>query len=167
MNLLRTQRALILIPPAESGLSSKIPHLRKPNISGWVLKGGTQSPSELGTFEGTTIIPAGGYLVIGGENAELDLGVAPDVVFDFSLGNATSNTDGLQLVDCAGTVIDVVIYGESNDDGWVDEQGNIAVSFAPKPGDGASIGRLPDGVDTNDNGLDFSELKLWNPLAAQ
>ena len=133
------------------------------DISGWVLKGGTQSPSELGTFEGSTIIPAGGYLVIGGENAELDLGVAPDVVFDFSLGNATSNTDGLQLVDCAGTVIDVVIYGESNDDGWVDEQGNIAVSFAPKPGDGASIGRLPDGVDTNDNGLDFSELNFGTP----
>ena len=84
------------------------------------------------------------------------LGSAPDVVFDFSLGNA-SNTDGLQLVDCAGTVIDVVIYGESNDDGWTDEQGNVVVSFAPKPGDGASIGRLPDGVGTMTMGLEISE----------
>ena len=44
--------------------------------------------------------------------------MAPDVVFDFSLENATSNTDGLQLVDCAGTVIDVVIYGEQMMVGW-------------------------------------------------
>ena len=133
------------------------------DISGWSLRGGTQSPSELGVFEGSRIIPAGGYLVVGGENAALELGQEPDVMFDFSLGNATSNTDGLQLVDCAGTVIDVVIYGELNEDDWVDEQGNIAVTFAPKPGDGASIGRLPDGVDTNDNGLDFSELSFGTP----
>ncbi|MEC8380505.1 MAG: lamin tail domain-containing protein [Myxococcota bacterium] len=133
------------------------------DLSSWSLMGGTQGPSELGVFESGTIIPAGGYLVIGGENAYMELGSAPDVVFDFSLGNATSNADGLQLVDCAGTVIDVAIYGESNEDGWTDEQGNVVVSFAPKPGDGASIGRLPDGVDSNDNGADFSELSFGTP----
>ena len=99
------------------------------DVSGWSIQGGTQGPSTLGTFSDNTIIAAGGYLVVGGDQAFSELGDVPDVVFDVSLGNATSNTDGIQLIDCSETIIDVVIYGDSNDDGWTDEQGNEVVGL--------------------------------------
>jgi hypothetical protein len=136
------------------------------DISGWMLKGGTQSPSTFGSFEVGSIIPANGYFVVGGELSDLELGMAADAIFDISLGNATSNADGLQLVDCENNIIDVVIYGTVNEDDWTDEEGVLVGSFAPKPGDGISIGRVPNGEDTNDNGVDFLSLNFTSPWMA-
>lgn len=153
-------------PPDREWIELKNKTSSDVDISGWSLQGGTQGPSNFGTFPDNTVIAAGGYLIIGGDQAYTELGGVPDLVLDISLGNATSNTDGVQLVDCAETIIDVVIYGENNDDGWTDEQGNVVTSFAPKPGDGVSIGRLPDGSDSNDNGVDFTELTFPTPWQA-
>ena len=84
-----------------------------------------------------------GELVGGGELAEL------------SFGNATSNADIIQLVTGGGTVVDSLIYGMSNADGWLDDSGAEATSLAPKPSEGQSIARVVDGADTDACGDDF------------
>ena len=42
-----------------------------------------------------------------------------------------------------------------NSDGWTNEAGAIVLSSAPKPSAGQSIARRADGVDTDENGVDF------------
>jgi hypothetical protein len=127
------------------------------DVSGWTLQGGSSSYSSFGTLpEGLTLL-AGSYLLIGDELVESDLGMVPDVLMDISLGNASSNADAIQLVDCIEQVIDTVIYGDvlNESDPWVDDLGNVPTSFAPKPSSGQSTVRSPNGVDSNDSGIDF------------
>jgi len=81
----------------------------------------------------------------------------------FSLGNAGSNADGVRLVDCDGAPVDTVIYGETNEDGWVDDGGGTATSLAVDPASGASIGRIEDGVDTDLSWDDFDRFDAPTP----
>jgi hypothetical protein len=119
------------------------------SVGGWSLDADTSSFGG-GAPLPEIDVPAGGHLVVG------QPGVAfADVEVDFSLGNATSNSDGLQLRDCEGVVVDTVIYGTPNSDGWVDDTGEIATSLAPKAGSGASLARRDDGADTDRSGDDF------------
>lgn len=139
------------------------------DLSGWMFRGGTSSGGSLGSaFPDGIIVAPGAYVVIGGELAAKALGVEPDVVLDFSLGNASSNADGVMLTDCNGVIYDTVIYGDelNKDDGWLDDTGATPVSFAPVPGDGEPIGRVPDGVDTDDSGADFQVLPFPTPWQA-
>lgn len=95
-------------------------------------------------FPGGTELAAGGFLVVGGANA-----AEADLVSDaLDLGNASSSGDGVRLLDCEGTVVDSVLWGEDNSDG-LDTTGG-ASDAVPDPGEGASIGRYPDGADTDD-----------------
>ena len=130
------------------------------DLSGWAIASGTSSFSAGDPFPGGTTIPDGGYLVIA-QSAKVSGG---DVVNGgWSLGNATSSSDGVRLEDCNGSVADTVIYGEPNDDEFLDDGGSIATSLAPSPGEGATAARLPDGVDTDRSGADFGELGLPTP----
>ncbi len=110
----------------------------------WVLEAAKSSWSVQATMPGGLEIPAGGHLVIGGE-----LAGTVDVLASLDLGNAGSNGDGVRLVDCEGAIVDTVIYGENNDDGLFDDLGGAAFTLAPEMGDGQSIARYPDGVDTD------------------
>ena len=80
---------------------------------------------------------------------------------DLKMGAAGSNADALRLLHCGPGVSDVVVYGPSEDgvsensDGWTNEAGAIVLSSAPKPSAGQSIARRADGVDTDENGVDF------------
>jgi hypothetical protein len=136
------------------------------DLAGWSFMGGTSSGGSLGDPfpDGSTIAP-GEYLVIGGSLASKILGDTPDIVTDFSLGNASSNADGVMLADCNGTVYDTVIYGGAlnKEDGWTEDDGTTPDRFAPIPGDGAAIGRMPNGVDSDRSGDDFQELPFPTP----
>ena len=137
------------------------------DLSGWLIQGGTDIDGFSEELPPGTILPAGGYLIIGGPLAIKGLGMAPDVEVDFSLGNASSNADGILIADCGGVIYDTVVYGPSlsKDDGWLDDTGGTP-TLAPKPGDGESIGRLPSGVDTDDIAADFVALPFPSPWEA-
>ena len=83
----------------------------------------------------------------------------PDVVLssdqDFTFGSASSNSDAVRLVHCGFGVADTVVYGEPNSDLWLDDSGNVSVSFAPGPESGVSIARIQNGVDSDHSGDDF------------
>jgi hypothetical protein len=90
-----------------------------------------------------TTIGAGGFFVIGRANvAEADYST------EFGIGNG-SGGDAVRLLDCAGDLVDVVVYGSSNDDEMLDESGEVA-SPAPNPGGNRSLARIEDGVDADD-----------------
>jgi len=118
----------------------------------WVLEV-FKSDAEDGTEEqippGTTL-PAGGRLVIGGSAVSFE----PDLVIDFSFGNGDEG-DAVHLYDFAGTLEDAIVYGGSNEDGMLDENG-VATSIAPDAGSDVSLARCPDGEDTNASGDDFA-----------
>lgn len=66
-----------------------------------------------------------------------------------------SDGDGLRLLDCEGSVVDTVIYGGTNTDGLIDDDGSVATSIAGQPGSDDVLARREDGIDTNDSGADF------------
>ena len=89
-----------------------------------------------------TTIAADGLLVIGG-NLVVPF---PDVVTTYSLQNGP---DSIRLVDADGRVLDTVGYGALDDPAFVETMG------AAKVPAGKSIARALDGVDSDDNSLDF------------
>jgi hypothetical protein len=120
------------------------------DLADWVIQAGAANYDTQITFvSGTTLAPQA-FLVVGGANF-----ADAQVTGPLSLGNASSSADGVRLADCAGTVVDTVVYGLPNSDGLVDDTGAAAVSMAPKPGSGDSLARHSDGLDTNQCGVDF------------
>lgn len=127
------------------------------DLTGWTLKAGTSSLTTQAELSGT--IEPGQYMVVGGDGVAF----ADFVDSGFSLGNATSNSDAIQLHGCEGYT-DTVVYGEDNSaDLWTEDDGSEATSMAPKTTSGLSIGRWPDGVDTDVSGTDFATLDWSSP----
>ena len=130
------------------------------DLTGWQIIAGTSSYSTFHTFEGGILQP-GEHFLIGGEEVD---NVDQVKSASGSLGNATSNSDAVRLLDCAGFPADTVIYGSPNDDdAWVDDTGEIATRTAPSPGEGSSLQRVEDGYDTDDSQADFAETSLPTP----
>lgn len=121
------------------------------DLSDYVLQAETRTFDGSGTrLPKESFMPPGAYWVVGGESvAERTLPLQG------SLPNASSNADAIQLIDCDGGIVDTVIYGGSNEDGWVDDGGDTATSIAPKATNGATVARAFDGVDTDQSGVDF------------
>ncbi|RME23865.1 MAG: lamin tail domain-containing protein [Deltaproteobacteria bacterium] len=130
------------------------------DLSGWKLEYGASSYSGHATIPDGTIIPAGSWLVIGGELVD-----EAEIILSLSMGNASEGADGLRLVCADGAVADIVIYGESNDEGWTNEAGELS-TVAPAAPSGASLGRDPDGVDTDDSAADFVAFDYASPGSA-
>ncbi len=128
------------------------------DLSGWELQFGTSSYGSSAIIPDGTTLEAGGFLVVGEANAP-NVGV----VVELGLGNAGSSADALRLIDCGPGVVDTVIYGTPNSDGWTDDLGGVPDSTAPAPGSDNSIQRLSDGYDTDDNGADFVEQESPTP----
>jgi hypothetical protein len=125
------------------------------DVSGWTFfsykSGGSSNQTD--AFPDGTVVPAGGYLVLGG-----DLGPGVDVVVETDIGSG-SDGDGLYLIDSCDTeqTIDGVVFGNSNDDGApLEVGGEPAPSWAPKPGDDEVLARCPNGQDTGDALADFA-----------
>ncbi len=156
------------------------------DLSGWKIEYGTSpddfdgSTKEVVLPEGTVLLP-GDFLLVGGADVPglygLDLGAIDfiDTVAigepDIDMGTASSNADGVRLVDCAGTAVDTIIYGHKdgtdglavNTDGFVDDTGAVAGSLAPKGNAGVVIGRLEDGLDSDLSFDDFAAMPFPTP----
>ena len=120
------------------------------SLSGWSLVGGTSSFGLQHAFDASVELAAGGHLLVGG-----DLVPGADVLADLNLGNASSNADAVRLLGCDGLPADTLIYGGSNEDEWVDDDGIITDRLAPKPSEGSSLARISDGYDTNNSRTDW------------
>lgn len=133
------------------------------DLTGWTLEWYKSDPEEP---SGTTVLPegtvltAGEFLVIGGEECDPPV----DVVADLDLGNGLDG-DGIHLrdADLFPALEDALVYAPPNDDGILDESGAPAESLAPDPEHGDSLARcdpdgddaLHDGHDTDLSGDDF------------
>jgi Lamin Tail Domain len=119
------------------------------SLAGWTLESGTQSYAERFRFDEVVLAP-GSWLVLGGPDVKgADL-LAPEL----TLGNAGSSADAVRLVDASGTVVDTVVYGTPNSDGFADDAGPLTASLAPPPAEDQTLARSPDGADS-DQGTDF------------
>ncbi|MEM6927254.1 MAG: lamin tail domain-containing protein, partial [Myxococcota bacterium] len=123
------------------------------DLTGWTIAAGTRSLTSGVGFPPRELAP-GTFAVIGNQEG------LP------ALGNAGSGSaDVVQLRDCAGVVADTVVYGAPNTDGFVDDLGTEATSLAPAPNPGGSIGRTPDGHDTDQSSDDFVRFDVPSPGA--
>lgn len=134
------------------------------SLSGWTFKRATSSTwSTRYTFSSYTL-QAGERLLLGGELVSAaDLNLATGSYL--AMGQGSSSGDAIQLLDNTGVIVDTVIYGPNNTDGFLDDSGAVATSVAPSPGSGESVGRLPDGSDTDQCGVDFVAFNTPSPGA--
>ncbi|MCB9669688.1 MAG: lamin tail domain-containing protein [Alphaproteobacteria bacterium] len=116
------------------------------DLAGWQVEAGTSSLAVKHTFAPVSI-PAGGFLLLGEELVPADVVMAPGA--RLGLGNAGSSGDAVRLLDAAGNVVDTVIYGPDNSDGFVDDAGAVPSVVPPVPSSGVSLARAADGADTN------------------
>ena len=96
---------------------------------------------------GTMLAPGAHYLLSGSGYAGA---IAPDQSFATGLA-ATAGGVGVRAAD--GTLLDSVGYGATAANGLV--EGTPAAAPPTTASPGSSIGRMPDGADTNDNAADF------------
>ena len=110
------------------------------------------------------VIPANGYFVIGDTivpgvlNGGIDKGN-----FAFS-----DNTAAFQLFDSNDNIMDVVTYQSDQGGGWApsfSEGQGIWGRLIAADGFEASYQRTQDGLDTDNNGYDFSLVFPWTPNA--
>lgn len=107
------------------------------------------SDVSLGTLPDGTALAAGAFMLFGGSGYA---GAHPaDRSFSASL---SSSGGGLGLRDPAGILVDSVAWGTATN-ALVEATVAVAPTIAPSPG--KSDGRHPDGQDTNDNSVDFTE----------
>ncbi len=111
------------------------------SVSGYVLEQAKSSWGSAYMFPADAEIPAGGYLLVGAASAEVDY-----VADSLDLGQG-SGGDGVRMLDCEGTVLDTLLYGDALEDEILGDAGSIEV--VPGSSEGASLGRFPDGGDTN------------------
>lgn len=130
------------------------------DASGWqITMRKSDSGQSTATLPEDTWIEAGGYLVVGEAKVS-----GADVVLGLDMGNDSSSVDAVEL-SCGGELIDVAVYGGDNDLGWSHEDGTPASVF-PKPSEGYSMGRIPDGQDSNDCAVDWAALERPSPGAS-
>ena len=73
------------------------------------------------------------------------------------------------MINCLGGIEDTILYGESDDETdeaseVMDDQG--AYTFAIMSDSGRTIGRYPDGTDSDDNSADFQTNMTPSPKAS-
>lgn len=112
------------------------------DLTGWTLRAGTRSYTQEVELAPVTL-EAGQLWLVATSSVH-----GPDQLVDrLSFGNG-SGADALQLVDCEGQPVDTLVYGAPNEDGWLDDQGHLAVP-TPVAQAGWSLARVPDGLDTD------------------
>ena len=127
------------------------------DISGWQIQKATSTYSTLYTFSTDIQLSPGAFLVLGGNNVDY----ADFTINRLGLGNAGSSGDAIRLLDASAKTVDTVIYGENNNDGFIDDNGLVTYYLAAKPNEGWSLGRVFDGLDTNNSYNDFTV--FYNP----
>ena len=101
------------------------------------------------SWEAGALIPAGAHLVYGSPRY-----IGPK---DGEFASTLSGTGGgVAVVDAEGVLLDSVGYGTATNS-------FVETAPAPAPARGRSIGRLPDGADTDDNAADWLESATITP----
>jgi len=98
----------------------------------------------LWTGTAADVVPAGGVFVVGGALVEPPVSVVV-------LLRMQNGPDAIRLAQ-GGSTVDLVGYGNLDDPGFVERKS------APGAPAGYSLGRVPDGRDTQDNASDFSQM---------
>ncbi|NOY25621.1 MAG: lamin tail domain-containing protein, partial [Oligoflexia bacterium] len=130
------------------------------DLSGWQLVARkSDTTSSTVTLDSDTSVAAGDFLVLG----ETEVPEA-DIVVSLDLGNDSTSIDTVELW-CGSTTVDLMAYGGTNDLGWTNEDG-VLDTLAPKPAQGWSLGRDPDGADSNDCAVDLVAFEYPSPGAS-
>src|SRR4051794_16220147 len=86
------------------------------DLTGYVLQGATGTTwSQVYDADLSGTVAVGDYLLIGSGAPVFSAAFSP------ALGNVSSDTDGIRLVDGTGIVVDTLLYGSPNTDGLVDD----------------------------------------------
>jgi len=133
------------------------------DIGGWKVKAGTSSLTVRATVPaGTTLAPGAYWLVMKGEvdgGAPADAGATGQSNLTGNLPGATGNNlDCVQLTKADDSAVDTIVFGKAdamNTDGFLDDTGVAATTWAPVPAAGRSLYRKENGVDTNASNVDF------------
>ena len=127
-------------------------------MDGWMIETASSSWGLKATIPAATSLEPGLFYLIGESDVPSDFA---DLTLDsnLSLGNASTGVDGVRLLNCLGGIEDTLLYGDlmaipDSTEGLIDDQGGE--SFAIFPDSGKTVGRTPDGVDTDFNTSDFS-----------
>jgi hypothetical protein len=112
------------------------------------------TPSAILSFTAAHSIPAGGYLVLVGSGFAGDAGVT---AIQTSVGLAAAS-GRVGLVDPTSKVVDAVSYGAITGPTTY-----VETAAAPSPPTGKSIGRKPNGTDTDNNAADLQILTAPTP----
>ena len=104
------------------------------------------------------ILPAGAYLVVGQTEA-LAITDSGALTIEMLTGFLQNGDEGIRLIDADDNIIDAVSYG-----GVVSSANEGGTATVTDPGAG-SIGRCPNGADTNDNAADFALNTTLSPGA--
>ena len=128
------------------------------DLSGWTVWTGEDTFDRYETLPDGTFLPDGDYLVLGGQAARF----ATVTLSGLWLGDG-EDSDALQIRDCHSTRVDTVLYGPDNAHQWTDDLGEVPTSVGPVAPVGSTIGRRPDGSDTQDSSVDFVVLDLPTP----
>jgi hypothetical protein len=115
------------------------------DIAGWTIEfhnGSGEGWTVLWQAPPGTSLAADRPLAVGGASVRPPAGI----VHEFSLQNGP---DAIRLVDAQGVVRDVVGYGGLDDPLYVEGRGTSPVEA------GRSVARIPDGLDRDDNAMDF------------
>jgi hypothetical protein len=106
------------------------------------------SDTLLGTLAAGTTLAAGAHYLLGGA------GYAGPVTADRSFATGMASTaGGVGVRNADGTLLDSVGYGATAANGFVEGQPAAAPPTTATPG--SSIGRMPEGTDTDHNDVDF------------
>jgi len=122
------------------------------DISSWTLKfpvsGTSPDWKTVITISSPNFITANGYFLLAQEYYTT---ITPDQTY--ANGDTLLNTSGgIALFDDSGNSVDRVVYGVPDPDLVPGAEGD---NPAPSGSDSLSISRVPDGKDTNNNGVDF------------
>jgi len=143
------------------------------DLSGWEIHWFKSDPEEESgkvILPGGTVLHPGRFLLLGGEL----LVPAPGVVAELAIGNGDRG-DGVHLYDCEMGLVDALVYSKDTDpvtgepvniDCIIDESGQCATSVVLKPGQGSSLSRVEDGLDTDRSGDDFCGCESPTPGAS-
>ena len=114
------------------------------DLQGWVIQTAGTSFATVFTFPAITIEPDQ-YIVIG----ENQVTFADYNVSNLNLQAGMTNTVGARLVSNDGRYKDTVLYSSPNNNNLADDVHDPAIEFAPRPPEGRSLARRPNGYDSN------------------
>ncbi|MFN7147590.1 MAG: lamin tail domain-containing protein, partial [Myxococcota bacterium] len=118
------------------------------DLTGYQIESAGTSWTESYTFASGSLAP-GAYLIVGSGSASHAGRFSPN------LPNGGDAVDGLRVKDASGTVVDTVLYDDTNTSSLTEDDGTVPTAGAPSATSGKSIGRFPDCRDTNASATDF------------